>query len=109
MASPPCQAESLAWFLPRRAGEGDHAKHGGGGMTVPQEPWERSSARRPRARQTRPLRLASLATSPRGAGEEPDRGGVQNPRSVAKVAASARARRNGPAGNNDSASTAAAA
>ena len=35
--------------------------------------------------------------------------GVQNPRSVAKVAASARARRNGPAGNNDNASIAAAA
>src|SRR5690242_17477463 len=40
-------------FLPREAAEGNHAKHGGGGMRA-----------RGNRRELRPLRLALLATSP---------------------------------------------
>ena len=63
-------------------------------MTVPQEQWERAPGD-VQERQFCPLRLASLATS-RAAREEPGRvrGTVQNPRSVAKVAASFPSSRN---------------
>jgi hypothetical protein len=56
---------SVRWILTRTAGEGDHAKHGGGGMrALDQRMHQKEILRGMETGRFRPLRLALLATSP---------------------------------------------